>query len=35
MRREKRGRNVAIVSGGGKQLIKFHIDAGGLHDLTI
>ena len=29
------GRNVAIVSGGGKQRIKFDIDAGGMHDLTI
>jgi hypothetical protein len=26
---------VAIVSGGGKQRIKFHIDAGGMHDLTL
>jgi hypothetical protein len=26
---------VAIVSGGGKQRIEFHIDAGGIHDLTI
>jgi hypothetical protein len=31
----KLGRDVATVSGGGKQRIKFHIDAGGLHDLAI
>jgi hypothetical protein len=35
MRRENWVVNVAIVSGGGKRRIKFHIDAGGLHDLRI